>query len=52
MPKDQYGRRIRMSKVTPARTALSPRRARQLRLVALAAAALAIGLAVIAATVK
>ena len=52
MPKDQFGRRIRKSGSSQARTALSPRRARQLRLAAAAAAALAIGLAVIAATVK
>lgn len=52
MPKDQFGRRIRMIGSPQTRTMMTPRRARQLKLSAAAAAALAIGLAVIAATVK
>ena len=52
MPRDQFGRRVRMSAPTLSRTALTPRRARQLKLAATAATVLAIGLSIIAAIVK
>ena len=52
MTKDQFGRRIRPSTAHRPSMVVSARRARQLKLAAGAAAVLAIGLAVIAATVK